>query len=91
MPSAPLPPEKRAEINDLERAIREAVDAEISALAENLATTDAAHLFGDNEFTIRAIALGRPDEVTLVPLPDQLRDRPGGHQGDVVGVGLDGQ
>ena len=56
MPSASPPPEKRAEIEDLERAIREAVDAEIGELAENLATTDDAHLFGENEFAIRALA-----------------------------------
>ena len=56
MPSAPLPPEKRAEVEDLERAIREAVDAEIRELAEDLATTDDADLFGANEFKIRAIA-----------------------------------
>ena len=56
MPSAPLPPEKDAEIKDLARAIREAVDAEIDELAANLATTDDAHLFGANEFKIRAIA-----------------------------------
>ncbi len=29
MPSAPLAPEKQAEIDDLTRAIRQAVDAEI--------------------------------------------------------------
>ena len=51
-----MPPEKQAEIEDLERAIREAVDAEIGELAANLATTDDAHLFGANEFKIRAIA-----------------------------------
>jgi hypothetical protein len=56
MRSLPLPPEKRAEIEELERAIGEAIDAEISELAENLATTDDAHLFGANEFKIRAIA-----------------------------------
>lgn len=56
MPSAPLPPEKQAEIEDLTRAIRQAVDAEIGELAANLATTDDAHLFGDNEFQIRALA-----------------------------------
>ena len=56
MPSAPLAPEKQAEIEDLTRAIREAVDAEIGELATNLATTDDAHLFGDNEFRIRALA-----------------------------------
>jgi hypothetical protein len=56
MPSAPLPPEKRAEIEELERAIREAIDAEISELAEGLAATDGAHLFGANEFKIRALA-----------------------------------
>src|SRR4051812_41111783 len=56
MPSAPLAPEKQAEIEDLTRAIREAVDAEIGELATNLATTDNAHLFGDNEFRIRALA-----------------------------------
>ena len=52
MPSAPLPPEKDAEVRDLAQAIREAVDAEV----EELAATDDAHFFGDNEFTIRAIA-----------------------------------
>lgn len=56
MPSAPLPPEKDAEIRDLAQAIHEAVDAEICQLAANLATTDDSHLFGDNEFKIRAIA-----------------------------------
>lgn len=56
MPRASSPPEKRAEIEDLERAVREAVDAEIGELAENLAAAEDAHLFGDNEFKIRAIA-----------------------------------
>jgi hypothetical protein len=56
MPSASLTPEKQAEINDLTRAIHEAVDAELKELAANLATTDDAQLFGDNEFTIRALA-----------------------------------
>jgi hypothetical protein len=56
MPSASLPPETQAEIKDLEQAIREAIDAEINELATNLATTDDAHLFGANEFKIRAIA-----------------------------------
>ena len=56
MPSAPLPPEKQAEVDDLARAIREAIDAEISELAANLATTDDAHIFGNNAFTIRALA-----------------------------------
>jgi hypothetical protein len=57
MPSTPVPPEKLAEVEDLAQAIREAIDAEIDQLAANLATTDDAHLFGDNEFKIRAIAL----------------------------------
>jgi hypothetical protein len=56
MPSAPLSPEKQAEVDDLARAIRDAVDAEINELAANLATTDEAHVFGDNEFRIRALA-----------------------------------
>jgi hypothetical protein len=56
MPTAPLSPEKQAEINDLARAIHEAVAEEINELAANLATTDDAHLFGDNEFKIRALA-----------------------------------
>ena len=51
-----MPPEKQAEIEDLEQAIREAVDAEIGELAANLATTDDAHLFGKNKFQIRALA-----------------------------------
>src|SRR5690348_2258784 len=56
MPLSSLPPEKQAEIEDLEQAIREAVDAEIRELAASLATTDDANRFGRNEFTIRALA-----------------------------------
>jgi hypothetical protein len=56
MPSAPLTPENQAEIEDLAQAIRAAVDAEIDELAAHRATTDDAHLFGDNEFKIRALA-----------------------------------
>jgi len=56
MASKPLSPEKQAEVEDLSRAIHEAVDGEIRELAANLATTDDAHLFGDNEFTIRSLA-----------------------------------
>jgi hypothetical protein len=56
MSSAPLPPEKEVEIKGLAQAIREAVDAELNELAANLASSDDAHLFGQNEFTIRAIA-----------------------------------
>jgi hypothetical protein len=56
MPSHPRSPEKQAEIEQLTQAIHEAVDAEIAELAANLASTDDAHLFGQNEFKIRAIA-----------------------------------
>lgn len=78
MPPAPLSPEKQAEIEDLSRAIHEAVDAEIGELAAHLATTDDAHLFGANEFKIRALAhkiaakaveqhLARKKTVTMAP------------------------
>ena len=40
------------EIEDLARAIHEAVDGEI----RELATTEDARLFGENEFQIRALA-----------------------------------
>jgi hypothetical protein len=50
-----MTPEKQAETEDLERAIREAVDAESGALAPHLATSDDAHPFGKNAFTIRAL------------------------------------
>ena len=56
MSSTPVTPEKQREIKDLAQAIRQAVDAEINELAANLATTDDAHLFGQNEFTIRELA-----------------------------------
>jgi hypothetical protein len=56
MPSTPPSPENRATNEELARAIREAVDAELDALASTLADTDDAHLFGDNEFKIRALA-----------------------------------
>jgi hypothetical protein len=56
MPSKPSPPGTQADIEALAEEIRQAVDAEIGELAANLATTDDAHLFGKNEFTIRALA-----------------------------------
>jgi hypothetical protein len=56
MPAPVLSPENQAEIADLSQVIREAVEAEIDELAAHLATTDDAHLFGDNEFRIRALA-----------------------------------
>ncbi len=56
MPSNPPSPETQADIERLAREIHEAVDAEISELAAHLAATDDAHLFGPNEFTIRALA-----------------------------------
>lgn len=56
MPARPAPSQKSTEIEELEQAIREAVDAEIGELAANLAATDDAHLFGQNEFKLRAIA-----------------------------------
>ena len=48
LPSAPLTPQTQAEIEDLTRAIRAAVDAEIGERAAHLATTDDAHRFGQN-------------------------------------------
>ena len=56
MSTPPLSPEKHAEVEDLARVIHEAVDAEIGELAADLAMTDDAHLFGDNEFRIRTLA-----------------------------------
>jgi hypothetical protein len=56
MPPTPVPPEKRAAVERLAREIQDAVAAEIDELAANLVTTDDAHLFGDNEFKIRALA-----------------------------------
>jgi uncharacterized protein (DUF305 family) len=56
MPSPSLTPEKQAEIDQLSQTIQQAVESEIAELAANLATTDDAHLFGQNEFTIRNLA-----------------------------------
>ena len=56
MPSSPLSAEKSADIQALAQAIRAATDAEIEELARNLVSTDDAHLFGANEFTIRDLA-----------------------------------
>ena len=56
MSRTPLSPDKQAEVQALSRAIHEAVAEEIDELAANLALTDDAHLFGDNEFKIRALA-----------------------------------
>jgi hypothetical protein len=56
MATRPSSPDQQADIEQLTRALHEAVDAEIGELAANLLTTEDAHLFGDNEFKIRALA-----------------------------------
>jgi uncharacterized protein YajQ (UPF0234 family) len=56
MSTRPSSAEPRADIEQLTREIHDAVDAEIGELAANLLGTDDAHLFGDNEFKIRALA-----------------------------------
>jgi hypothetical protein len=56
MSSTPRSPEKQAELNDLARSIQQAVDTEINELAAQLADADDAHIFGDTEFKIRALA-----------------------------------
>lgn len=56
MPTRPTSAEQRADIEQLTREIHDAVNAEIGELAANLLGTDDAHLFGDNEFKIRALA-----------------------------------
>jgi hypothetical protein len=56
MPSTPLSPEQCAQAQALAHAIREAITAEVEEIARTLVTTDDAHLFGDNEFKLRALA-----------------------------------
>jgi hypothetical protein len=56
MPARTPSPDQQADVEQLTREIHEAVDAEIGELATNLVTTEDAHLFGDNEFKIRALA-----------------------------------
>jgi hypothetical protein len=56
MPSSPLPPDKRADVEALAQAIREATDAEIEQLARTLIATDDTHPFGATEFQIRDLA-----------------------------------
>src|SRR5512135_584797 len=75
MPSAPLPPEQQAELEDLTQAIREAVDAEIGELAANLASTDDAPFLGQNEFPIRALAHKSAAKAVEQPLTRKKRRR----------------
>ena len=56
MPSTPLSPEQRANVQALAQAIREAAQVEIEELARTLLDTDDAHLFGSTEFKIRDLA-----------------------------------
>jgi hypothetical protein len=56
MDSSPSSAEKNADLQALVEAIHAATDADIEELARNLLNTDDEYLFGDNEFTIRALA-----------------------------------
>jgi predicted amidohydrolase len=57
MPSTRLSPERRAEVEALGQAIREAVAAEIEELAETLLSTDDRHVFGQTELR-RVVIVG---------------------------------
>jgi hypothetical protein len=56
MAAAPRSPEKCAEVHALAQAIRQAIDAELEALADTLVATSATHPFGATEFRIRDLA-----------------------------------
>ncbi len=53
MARTPLSPEREAEAQRLARAIRQAADDELLAIARALVATDEPTLFGDTEFRIR--------------------------------------
>ena len=53
MPSSPLPPDQRAEVEALAQAIRAATVAEIDELARTLIATADSHPFGATEFKVR--------------------------------------
>lgn len=55
MPSTPLSPAQQAQAQALAQAIRQAITTELDDLARTLVCTDDAHLFGDNEFKLRAL------------------------------------
>ncbi len=75
MSTPPLFPEKQAEVEDLARVILEAVDAEIGELVADLAMTDDAHLFGDNEFRVRTLAHKIAAKATELHLAQKKRIR----------------
>jgi hypothetical protein len=56
MPSPVPSPDQTADVHALAQAIRQATEAEIEELARTLVATDDQHLFGPNEFTVRALA-----------------------------------
>ena len=62
MSSTPWLPEKQAEVEDLARAIREAIDAEISELAADLAT----------RHTVARKASGKPSGAGATPATARL-------------------
>jgi hypothetical protein len=53
MAPAPLSPEREAEAQRLARAIRQATDDDLLAIARTLVATDESTLFGDTEFRLR--------------------------------------
>jgi hypothetical protein len=56
MPSTPLSPDRLAQAQELARAIRAAIDAEVEELARTLVATDDSHPFGATEFLVRDLA-----------------------------------
>lgn len=55
--SVPLSPDQQDEADRIYAALVAAADEDIRALANQLATTTDATIFGDNEFTLRDIIL----------------------------------
>jgi hypothetical protein len=87
MPPTPVPHEKRADVERLAREIQDAVAAEIDELAANLVTTDDAHLFGANEFKIRALA----HRIAAKAIERHLAQKKNGYQGASVSCPRCGQ
>jgi len=95
----PLTPEQQAEANRIHTALVAAAANDLRELADTLARTSEATIFGANEFTIRDIVLrvgAKAIEVALeerkkggtagrVGVANRVRSRPGSNAGGASG------
>ena len=85
--TVPLTPDQQAEADRIYTALVAAADEDIRALADQMATTTDATIFGENEFTLRDIILRVAAKGVEIALEGRKKGGTRGPAAAATGVG----